>query len=385
MKQLTLDLLAHWGEGLVILSPRDVKEEVMLRLSKQIHKKRGEVCFDPQFYLPHSDLKKLKDYSFWPSTYDTMAFWSSGQLDRLVIDILKKNAELDTKYVILPGLLAPRVDVMWLKYQEMIRESAKKHQKQEKMLMTIALGGKAVRDDSQIQAVLDASNKWDVDGFYVVLEHPDSNYIVSDETWMTNAMELCAGLKVRGKIVVFGYSNQQMLSLACANVDYICSGSWMNVRVFPQDKFMESEAEFRNKSIWIYSPDLFSEFKVNTLDAAKKSGLIGAILPKHPHDVEPGKKIYIATQPSLIAEFNIAFFYYLDRLRNQAETLKLATFDTTMSNYLAKLDHASTQVTLLKSSGIKSAPRDISLGQEAVVDALNMLVLRRRGQLKRKW
>src|SRR5690606_31835624 len=137
-----------------------------------------------------------------------------------------------------PGNLANKVDDIWLERQlRTFDELSRVNTDGMKLVATVALEGDVVRDDEQVHRILDASAEWPVDGVYLVCEHPKGEYLVSDATWVANVLDLAAGFRLQGRRVILGYCNHQMLIASCASVNAIASGTWMNVRSFPPDKF----------------------------------------------------------------------------------------------------------------------------------------------------
>ena len=71
-----------------------------------------------------------------------------------------------------------------------------------------------VRDQNQIASLLEAAPGWEYDGFYIVCEHPNGNYLVEDPNWLTNVLDLVAGLRLLGTHVILGSCTRRCLLLA---------------------------------------------------------------------------------------------------------------------------------------------------------------------------
>src|SRR5437016_3072747 len=85
MRDHTRDLLAAWGGGTVILSPRDLATEQLLQVGRSIRSlSRARVLIDPQFYVPHADHPRLTAHQYWPSKYDTSTFFGGKGLLNLL-------------------------------------------------------------------------------------------------------------------------------------------------------------------------------------------------------------------------------------------------------------------------------------------------------------
>src|SRR5207244_2041353 len=126
---------------------------------------------------------------------------------------------------------------------------------QEDLFATVALGADVVRNIQQVAEVLEQGRHCSVGGIYLVCEHPKGDYLVQDAIWVANVLELTAGFRLQGKQVILGYCNHQMLTAAAAGATAIASGTWMNVRSFPPEKFRTAyEDEIKRKTTWYYCP-----------------------------------------------------------------------------------------------------------------------------------
>lgn len=188
---------------------------------------------DPQFYLPHADHERLCSHDYWPTSYQTGVFWQGPALTRLLTELTSLNRKLQSTEMILPGLLADAVTEDWLASQQAILEEAQAMRSGLPLLATIALSDDAVSAQDQISLLLERSERWQPDGYYLIVQHPDGQYLSDDPNWLANVLDIASGLKLRGARVVVGYCNHQMLVAAAAKVDAIASGTWMNVRSFP--------------------------------------------------------------------------------------------------------------------------------------------------------
>lgn len=119
-------LLSCWGGGTVILSPRDLTDSQLTRLGGDLANIAGaQALLDPQFYLPHSDHKKLCKHAYWPGDYETTLFWQGPALQQLLTDLQELNADIGCSRFVLPGLFASVVDEDWLETQRAILEEAR--------------------------------------------------------------------------------------------------------------------------------------------------------------------------------------------------------------------------------------------------------------------
>jgi hypothetical protein len=382
------ELVRAWHGGTVILSPRDLDEIQLQRLSDDINRiPGGRVILDPQLYLPRADHERLRSHSYWPDSYATGAFWSGSGLDNLLQELIQLNSRLNASALIAPGLLATAVSNDWLTIQGTILESIAGRHIGLPVLATIALSSEALRSEDQIAELLETAAHWEAEGFYVVAEHPGGNYLVSDPEWLANILDLCAGLRLLGKQVVLGYCNHQMLIAATAKIDAISSGTWMNVRSFPPDKFRQNyEEEIKQRATWYYCPQALSEYKLPFLDVARRVGRLDRLRPEPEFDDTYTRELFEGAQPTTIGlSEQSAFRHYLSCLRVQAEQSVRSTFDETADYHEHMLDRAESLLQDLRANGIRGQLRDFSDSIDVNRAALAVLKSTRGAVLRRRW
>ncbi len=218
-------------------------------------------------------------HDYWPAEYGTSTFWESA-LRKLLTDIFELNTALGCSSIVLPGLYAEQIDDDWLARQRLTIDEAKPLADGKPLLATIALSAEALGKDDELDELLASAQEWEVAGVYLVCEHPRGEYLTTDASWMANMLDLVAGLRLKGKTVTVGYCNHQMLALAAAGATAIASGTWMNVRSFPPEKFRtQYEEEIKQRATWYYCPQALSEYKIPFLDIARKQGVLAQLAP----------------------------------------------------------------------------------------------------------
>lgn len=381
-------LVAAWGGGTVVLSPRDLNDDQLKRLSASLAQlPNARVLLDPQFYLPHADHERLCSHSYWPPNYETGTFWNGTGLAKLLAQLGSLNAELKTAAFILPGLLADRVDDDWLAIHAMVLEEARSRKGDGHLYMTVALGADAAKDQDQIAKLLEAATKWSADGYYIVCEHPDGQYLVTDPNWLANVLDLVAGLKVLGRRVILGYCNHQLLIASAAKADAICSGTWMNVRSFPPDKFRtQYEEEIKQRTTWYYCPQALSEYKIPFLDIAHRLRLLPQMKPPAALGSMYADALFSGAQPSSVGfTEQAAFRHYLQCLRSQCSGASLGSFDETISEHERALDDAEALLKTLGAVRVRGQLRDFSEIIDVNRAALAVLTSTRAPILRRRW
>jgi hypothetical protein len=187
--------------------------------------------------------------------------------------------------------------------------------------------------------------------------------------------------------VICGYSNHQMLALACANVTAIASGTWMNVRSFPPDKFRRVyDEEIKQRATWYYCPEALSEYKVPFLDIAFRQGLLERMAPAPELQSDHAARLFAGPLPSSVGfTEQAAFRHYLQCLKAQSELASKSTFDETVEFCEASLGRAQELIGTLASSGIRGQMRDFSEIIDVNRAALAVLETTRGPLLRRRW
>lgn len=381
-------LVRSWGGGTVILSPRDLKREQLEKLSEEICAlPGGRVLLDPQFYVPRSDHHRLTAHDYWPDNYQTNGFFGGPGMQMLMNDILQLNRMLGCYAFVLPGLMATAIDDDWLATLRATAEHAATMNAGMPLYATVALGSDSVRNTAGIQDVLAEFETLEIDGAYLLFEHPNGDYIVQDPIWLANALELAAGLRLQKKTVIVGYANHELLCLGAASVNAIASGTWMNVRAFSPDRFLASqEDEIKRKAVWYYAPSSLSEYKPAFLDMAQQRGVLSSMAPPTAYGSTYAAPLFSGLQPSSVGFGEPeAFRHYLQCMLHQARGIRAATFDATLANLRQTLDAAERQAQRLASNGVLPQLRGFSEAFDPVRSALSSLEVTRGPTLRRAW
>jgi hypothetical protein len=380
-------LIRDWGGGTVILSPRDLNPRQLRQLAGDIiSTPNGEVLLDPQFYLPNADHGRLTSHDYWPAEYSTDGFWSGAEIRELIRKLVALNTALRCKAMLLPGLYAERVDDDWLARQKLVIDEAVALT-EFPLFVTVALGADVVRSDDQIDDILAAAETWEVAGVYLVCEHPRGEYLVTDPTWLANVLDLVAGLRLKNLDVVIGYCNHQMLALACVGANAIASGTWMNVRSFPPDKFRSQyDEEIKQRATWYYCPQALSEYKVPFLDIALKQGVLSEMAPPEVMGGGYADLLFSGVQPTSVRwTEQAAFRHFLQCLWSQTKDSRRDTFEDTADAHERALDAAEDLLATLQTAAVFGQRRDFRESIDVNRAALSVIRSTRGPILRRNW
>lgn len=377
------ELISKWGEGTVILSPRDLTEDQTKKFSKELISLNGNTLFDPQYYNPRADHHKLTQWSHWLNDYDTSLLSDNLYIEDRLKAIKNINDYCHTSAYIIPSQICDTVDRFWVDRQTLFINKASKLFIDKEKYSTLALSFDVLVDESSIEKIIDVAEKWDVDGYYIV---PEGKYLEDNSYWLVNLAQLVAGLKLQNKKVIVGYSNHQMLSLACANADAIASGSFLNVRSFSTGKFDQPDADaISRRATWYYCPQAMSEYRVRALDRAYDYKLINRLKPFGKIN-EYIDILFSGARPSSV-QFGdkLAFKHYLTTLKQQCLLAKKDTFENTITYHTELSDYAYEFIRSLENDGVRERNRSFKDLVDLYQDTLFRLKKERGALLKRHW
>lgn len=383
----------------MIMSPRDCnppddeneKPGELEKHAESIRKAGGNILVDPQFYRPDANHKRLTSHEYWPEEYDSAEFWNDDAPDYedLITGLAALNEGVKASAFIVPGTLATGADHEWLGRQAaLIGEARKQLGDKKPLLATVALSADAVKAIDQVHAILKASDDWGIQGVYLICEHPENQYLVQQDTWLVNILDLTAGFRLRGLKVIIGYANQQMLAAACASATAIAAGSHKMKRRFSSLDMMskdEDEDEGR-QTTWYYCPQAYSEFKLPRLDSAKLQKVLDKV--RHPEalGVCHADILFAGAEPTTVGfKHKLSFKHYLSSLRAQAAAARKTTFNDTVKAYKDSLDAADALLKELDLKRIRADDRSFLPAIDPTYVGVSMLAEDRGAVLRRAW
>lgn len=362
MKNLVLDFAKEWDDVNVILSPRDITPKQLENWNKDFVKSGVSCLFDPQCYFPKSNHKRLSQYSYWNNSMATNLSSSERYETTLIRNILHYNEIVGSKEFIIPAIMR-KFDENWLDRWRAdslkLIDATRSVVQSKSVLLTLALPSDLMcQSEDTIEKMIGFSEQFDVDGYYIIIEPPNEQYLVDHPVWLSNVLQLCAGLKLAAKKIIFGYANQQMICLTAAKVDAIASGTYLNVRKFSNKFEEELEGDIKRKSVWYYYPESLSEYKVSFLDVAFNSKVLDEMKPLE-YNNSYINLIFSGIMPSSTA-FNetLAFRHYLDALRQQVKMCSKGSFKETISANEILLETAERRIEFLEKNGVYAQARN---------------------------
>jgi len=375
------ELLPEMPGSCVILSPRDLKENQIEKFAGEIRNAGGRTLLDPQLYAPRCDHRQLTNHSYWPKNYSTV----STNYDVLLPELIALNKKARTDALILPGLYCDRLNVTWLNLHDDIVKAAQVYSGEK--IGTLCLSAEVLRSQSQLDEILSRAEEWDLNGYYVIAAHPDGEYLVDDPIWLANLLAFCAGLKLQGKSVVLGYANHQMLCCACAGIDAIASGTFMNVRSFMLDKFFTPDPDdIKRKRTWYYCPQALTEIKPEFLDVAFKRSVLKSFAPLPEYQSSYASMLFSGAIPTTTGySEKFSFRHYLRCLHSQCELATKSSFIDSIAFQKQTLSDARKVIKFAHKHGVRGQKRDFEDYIDVNLSAIETFEADKGFLLKRMW
>lgn len=382
------ELLSDWAEGGAILSPRDMEPQQLVQLAGSVARLGGEPLLDPQCFAHDADHARLNSHDYWQAfrSHSTSALLDGPGTSDVLSRLAALAQQCGITRHILPGILANPVNDDWFAVHDTIIEEAQGHFDGQPLLATIALSSEALRDETQVEAVVERAASWDVEGYYVVAETP-SAYLVQDPTWLANLLILAAGLKLTRRFLLVGYCSHQMLCLSASNTDAIASGTWLNVRAFPPSKFYVPDPDaVSRRALWYYCPQALSEYKIQFLDIARRVGVLDMMRPDSRLGSTYADPLFSGAIPTSIDWGEPrSFRHYLACLRAQAAEASATSYQGSVSVHQRLLASAEQTIERLRQSGVLGGDRDFSDSIDVNRAALAVLDSALGPRLRRQW
>lgn len=367
MMKLCRELIPVMCDATIILSPRDLKDKQIEDFAAEIHKLGGATLLDPQLYAPRADHQTLTTHAYWPQEYST----ASANWPIVMRELLRLNQNAHTSQFILPGLYCERVNSLYLNLHDDIVNAAQFYSGPK--LGTLCLSAETLRFQDQLELLLSKTEMWDVDGYYVIAEHPNGDYFVDDPVWLYNLMSFCAALKLQNKKVILGYSNHQMLCMACAGIDAIASGTWMNVRSFNLEKFFIPDSDDqKRKKTWYYCPQALTEVKPEFLDIAFHRSVLKALAPLSDYRSPFADILFSGAIPTTTAYNEPASFkHYLACLYSQCQLTSQPSFADRINDQKKLLSDSQKMINFMHKHGVRGQKRDFEEYVDVNLSALD--------------
>lgn len=250
------------GDGL-IFSPVHTSKK---KIESEAPELKAQSLFDPQFYLPNSQKKKLQNYDFFPETisggFSTIDFQSLAH--ESAEKCVQFQIENEFEKIIIP---ARHFDQMLPDYCEK-QDSYTVHpflhavetaNINKKILITLPVTSAMLNHPQYRTGLLNwITSNPEIDGVYLLVENISSTKQICDDEFLANYLLTVKELTNVGLEVLVGHCNTEGLLFSLVNNCDITFGTYENTRNFSVDKFIVTDEEKRGPRARVYIPKLLN-------------------------------------------------------------------------------------------------------------------------------
>jgi hypothetical protein len=370
----------HQDTG-VILSPRNCKRAQIEKHAKELNEKNARVLFDPQFYQPYTERENIINYPYWGEGLDfaTIDFAKAGA-EQLCDGVLRYQIDtLSVSSVILPGRYTNALSEEWLELQSVLAVASDKYNTDKDVYSTLALGPEIILERQLLDKLLNELVQYPVEGFYIVLKSPNT-FLITNETYLYNLLDAILSLKLSGKKILFGYSNQQSLLLNAAGIDGVATGNFRNVRSFDPAIFdVPENNDIKQKATWYYDGNTLSEYRVETLTLAYQRGLKGKFGPESSYT----SSLLKSTNPSnVIWGEKEAFRHYFSVINDQWMSLNKFRGLERVNHTIEFFERAQSLINSFIELGFRQGERSYVQAFEPTLNALYAFKADRKSEIE---
>ena len=236
----------HVGNG-VIISPRHMDRNLVQGLSDEI---KRTAIFDPQFFVPGTQLGKLSTYDFFPDIisngFDTNEFISSVASDcaRSCLDFQLNN---NFRYIVIPTRYVSGTpdDFIQLQQEQFVNpflNELRRRGIRDNILLQLVLNSHMLKNQEYSADLLNwITGIHEISGVYLITEIAPRSKQVDDVEYLYSLLNFIQALSNNEFEVVLGYLGIEALLLSIANPKILTIGSYEKTRMFNNESFRIAE------------------------------------------------------------------------------------------------------------------------------------------------
>ena len=266
------------GHGMIFSPVHEAKE----KLSKYPVALKSKSLFDPQYYLPSSQKKKLKTYPFFPETIALGGF-NTVDFNSIAIESARQcitfQQEQNYESIIIPARFFEQLDPAYINKQneltlhpflKAINESNIDESKD--IYLTLPITSFMLENEDFKYSLLNWVTSYsEVSGIYLICQHDRKTKQICESEFLFKYMEVMKLLSDTGLKILVGYTNTESLLYTMTGPVQLTLGAFENTRIFSLDKFVVSNEERRGPKARVYVPGLLNWIKFEQAKIIRKS------------------------------------------------------------------------------------------------------------------
>lgn len=250
------------GDGL-ILSPVHMARNVAENLDEDV---KNVSVFDPQYYLPSSQKRKLHTYDFFPENISGGFQTDDFSMHALESAKLCVDFQLTQNYrgIVIPTRYFDQMISNFCDLQDIYTvhpfiEAISSIGADSTVYLNLVLTSHMIKDEKFRTQILNWLTSFqEIDGVYLIPDCVRQTKQIDDTDFLEELLVMLHQMREIGLEVILGYQNTEGILMSLVPDVEITFGSFENTRIFSIDKFMESDDQRRGPRARIYLPGLFN-------------------------------------------------------------------------------------------------------------------------------
>lgn len=287
-----------------ILSPVNFDEPSMCRqVAGYRRNPAAEAIFDPQLYYPHTDLGKIRQWSYFPSAFDTADSASEQWWDNLVMELAEACGRVRPDAVCSPAIV-PRTFVDSY-FDQMNRVTDRLVDAVAPLgigvLQSVIVNLADLSDSARVMTIASILTRTQAPRIYLVLKADvvPRREIVDTES-LKGAMLLIHTLEQSGLAVLVGYCSSDVILWKTAGATACATGKFWNLRRFTPSRWDPSDQGGGQLPYW-FEESLLAAVRESDVIRIERAGLLSDASRHNPFcdDIlsrisQPGNQAWIA-------------------------------------------------------------------------------------------
>ncbi|HFB66061.1 MAG TPA: hypothetical protein ENJ60_11045 [Aeromonadales bacterium] len=250
------------GDGLIFSPLHQNKSQ----LEKIDDKLKAHSLFDPQYYLPNSQKKKLSTYPFFPE--EISGGFSTIDFTSIALESARQcvafQIEQNYEKIIIPARFIDQMSSDYLEQQEAYSvypflQALGEQAVSKPIYLTLPLTSHMIEDDGFRKSILNWVTGFpEIDGVYILVNHERNTKQIQSESFLDAYLEMLTDLSSVELGLIIGHTNTESLLFSLIDDSVLTFGSFENTRIFSVDKFVSSDEAKRGPKARIYLPGLLN-------------------------------------------------------------------------------------------------------------------------------